>query len=72
MEKELDRSVPDLRYLDGPWRNDACLGYVLMAMRNAGLDGETVNKVMNAMDCCFDEITVREAADYFLKAYGKN
>lgn len=67
MDTEFGHGVPDLRYLDGPWRNDACLGYALMAMRNVGLDEATVNTVMNAMDCCFDEITVREAAEYFLK-----
>lgn len=64
--------IPDLRYLDGPWRNDACLGYALMAMIDAGIDEETINTVMNQMDACFDETTVREAADFFLKAHGRN
>lgn len=59
--------IPDLRYLDGPWRNDACLGYTLMAMRDSGVDEETIKKVMNQIDLCFDDFTVREAAEYFIK-----
>ena len=28
----VDPTKEDLRYLDGPWRNDACMGYAVMAM----------------------------------------
>lgn len=53
------------RYLDGPWRNDACMGYALMAMHRAGVDGKTVGKVMAQLNWCFDDTTVEEAANYY-------
>ena len=52
-------------YLEGPWRNDACLGYALMAMRRAGIDEETIREVMAQMHRCFDDTAVNEAAEYF-------
>lgn len=57
----------DLRYLDGPWRNDACMGYAIMAMQQAGLKGPTIQKVIGAMRWCFDDTTVEEAAQYCYK-----
>ena len=59
--------IPDLRYLDGPWRNDACLGYAFMAMRDAGVDEGIIRKVMKQMALCFNDFTVSEAAEYFIK-----
>lgn len=54
-------------WLDGPWRNDACKGYALMAMKRVGLDEETIRMVSGEMTRCFDDTTVAEAADYYLK-----
>lgn len=51
--------------LDGPWRNDACMGYALMAMRRSGLNEEDIQKVMYQMIWCFDDTTVEEAAKYY-------
>lgn len=48
---------------DGPWRNDACMGYALMAMNRAEVDDETVRKVMLQMHYCFDDTSVIEMAD---------
>lgn len=52
-------------YLDGPWRNDACKGYAIMAMERAGLDAETIRKVSSQMTWCFDDTTVKEAAQHY-------
>lgn len=52
---------------DGPWRNDACLGYAIMAMKRAGLDAETIGKVSDAMTDCFDDTTVDAAGQYYTK-----
>lgn len=52
-------------YLDGPWRNDACKGYAIMAMERAGLDVETIRKVSRQMTWCFDDTTVEEAAKHY-------
>lgn len=63
----VDPTKEDLRYLDGPWRNDSCMGYAIMAMRRAGLGDKTIKKVTDAMVLCFDDTTVEEAARYFAK-----
>lgn len=63
----VDPSKEDLRYLDGPWRNDACKGYAIMAMQGAGLDTETIQKVSRQMTGCFDDTTVEEAAEFYMK-----
>lgn len=54
-------------WLEGPWRNDSCKGYAIMAMMRAGLDEDTIRKVSSAMTDCFDGTTVEEAADYYNK-----
>lgn len=51
--------------LDGPWSNDACKGYAIMAMERAGLDAETIRKVSQQMTWCFDDATVEEAARHY-------
>jgi len=62
----VDPEKEDLRYLDGPWRNDACKGYALMAMQRAGLDDYTINRVMHEMTWCFDDTCVAEAAKHYM------
>ncbi len=52
---------------DGPWRNDACMGYAIMAMKRAGLDDEAIRKVIGAMTDCFDDTTVDAAGQYYTK-----
>jgi len=60
----VDPTKEDLRYLDGPWRNDACMGYAIMAMQRAGLSGKQIKEVMDTMEWCFDDTTVEEAAKH--------
>lgn len=52
----------DLRYLDGPWRNDACTGYLIEAMKRLGYNQTEIYDVVMAQRLCFDETTVEEAA----------
>lgn len=54
-------------WFEGPWRNDSCKGYAIMAMERAGLDVETIRKVSSEMTWCFDDTTVGEAARYYMK-----
>lgn len=53
--------------IEGPWSNDACKGYAIMAMVRAGLNPETIRKVSGAMTDCFDDTTVAEAGRYYVK-----
>lgn len=57
--------------IEGPWRNDACMGYALMAMRRAGLDEETIRKVLMELHWCFDDTSVEAAAEYLTGGGGK-
>lgn len=52
---------------DGPWSNDACRGYAIMAMKGAGVDEETIKKVMLELHREFDWTSVEEAAEYYRK-----
>ena len=60
----MEQEMIDPMFPDGPWRNDACMGYAIMAMECAGLDRETIQKVITRMKWCFDDTTVEEAAGY--------
>lgn len=53
----------DLNEINGPWRNDACEGYALLAMQNAGVSEETISKVLRELTFCFDSVSVEDAAD---------
>lgn len=48
--------------LNGPWSNAACIGYCVMAMRNAGLSEKTQRKVLDELTRCFDDVSVEDAA----------
>lgn len=57
----------DLRYLDGPWRNDSCLGYMIEAMQRQNYSREEIASVVASMRRCFDDTTVEEAAYIWFK-----
>lgn len=63
---EVDARQEDLSCLDGPWRNDACMGYAVMAMERAGLNAEKIKTVLEAMNRCFEDTSVSEAAQYYI------
>lgn len=52
-------------YLEGPWSNEACKGYAIMAMERAKLDRDTIRRVSTALTDCFDDTTVQEAEQYY-------
>lgn len=52
-------------FCDGSWENDACVGYCLMAMEQAGLDDETQEKVLVQLYDSFDQYSLEEAAEYY-------
>ena len=49
---------------DGPWRNDACLGYAYLAMKQVGLNEAEIRKVLDEMVQQFDLVSVEEAAAF--------
>ena len=53
--------------IEGPWNNDACKGYAIMAMERTGLDAETIGKVSATMTDCFDDTSVDAAGRYYVK-----
>lgn len=55
------------KIIEGPWNNDACKGYAIMAMNSVGLDAETIRDVIDAMTDCFDDTSVEEAGRYYVK-----
>ena len=64
---EIKEDFEALKYLDGPWRNDACLGYMIMALQRTDAPQEVIWEVMYEMKRCFDEYTVEEAAQAYFK-----
>lgn len=57
-----------LKCLNGPWRNDACIGYAIIAMQKANVDQNTIKKVLSELVWAFDGYTVEEAAQYYQKS----
>lgn len=47
------------------WQNDACSGYAAAAAVDAGLDLETIKRLLEALDAAYDDMTIREAADFY-------
>lgn len=44
----MDKSL--LMNLNGPWSNAACMGYCLIAMRRAGVNVKTQEKVLRELE----------------------
>ena len=55
----MDKSL--LMNLNGPWRNTACMGYCLIAMRRAGVDVKTQEKVLRELELSFDGVSIEDA-----------
>lgn len=49
------------------WDNDACRGYCIQAMQDAGIDKDKIKDVLDNIRICFDDITVEDAGKIFLK-----
>lgn len=49
------------------WTNEACMGYLVRAMENAGFDHEHIVTAVRGMHWAFDELTVEEAESVWRK-----
>ena len=43
------------------WTNDACYGYCIIAMENAGFSKKEINNIIHCLHLAFDTYTVEEA-----------
>lgn len=59
---DLNELLGCLGSLNGPWRNDSCLGYASLAMEQVGLDSRTICRALDAMVESFDFVSIEEAA----------
>lgn len=55
----MDKSL--LMNLNGPWSNAACMGYCLIAMRQAGVNVKTQEKVLRELELSFDGVSIEDA-----------
>ena len=55
----MDKSL--LMNLNGPWSNTACRGYCLIAMRRAGVNMKTQEKVLRELELSFDGVSIEDA-----------
>lgn len=49
------------------WNNDACRGYLILAMEKAGIERETIKEVLKKESIAFDDYTIEEAEKYYIK-----
>lgn len=49
------------------WTNEACMGYLVRAMENAGFDHEHIVTAVRGMHRAFDELAVEEAESVWRK-----
>lgn len=54
--------MADIKDINGPWSNAACMGYCRMAMKSVGVDEKTQNDVLRELHFCMDTVSVEEAA----------
>lgn len=47
------------------WSNDACKGYVALAMKELKFRDKDIEPILDALDDVFDLVSVREAAAYY-------
>lgn len=62
---ETPEELEAISFLDGPWRNDACLGYAIMAMKRYGLTDSEIEDMIREIRECFDIYTIEEAANKY-------
>jgi len=47
------------------WSNYAAIGYAKIAMEQAGIDSDSINKVVAAMNKAFDDYSIDEAEKHY-------
>lgn len=50
------------------WSNNACLGYVIKGMREAGKSSKEIQEIVNAVRGQFDWVSVEEAIGIYNKS----
>lgn len=64
----LPPALAEILLQDGSiWTNDACYGYCIVALKNAGVKSKTLEKVIRCLHSAFDEYTVEEAEEAWHK-----
>ena len=59
-------SIPGLE--PDAWSNDACRGYVIMAMENCGFAGDDIRRIMAELHELFDFVSLEEAEAHYQKS----
>lgn len=49
------------------WTNEACYGYCVSAMKEAGLKRQTIDKMIRCLHNAFDTMNVEEAEEFWRK-----
>ena len=60
----IDKELLELFELE-KWSNAACRGYAIKACESAGLERETILKVIHAFRWAFEEYTVKQAEQIY-------
>jgi len=47
------------------WSNYACIGYARIAMQAAGIDEQSIDKVIKELHHAFDDYTIEQAEEYY-------
>lgn len=47
------------------WSNYACIGYAKIAMQAAGIDEQSIDKVIKQLHHAFDDYTIEQAEEYY-------
>lgn len=55
--------IAAIKDINGPWSNEACMGYCLIAMRRAGLRPTVQRRVLRELEACFDQVSVKAAQE---------
>lgn len=63
MIKELSEML-----LSEHWDNNACLGYVLMALEDLEFSNADIERIIDSTRATFSSISVEEAAAYYCKS----
>ena len=59
-------SIPGLE--PDAWSNDACRGYVIMAMENCGFSSDDIRRMMAELHELFDFVSLEEAEAHYQKS----
>ena len=50
------------------WSNNACLGYIIKAMRDAGKSAKEIQQMVNEVRAQFDWVSVEDAKEIYNKS----